>query len=177
MESEQLVTFKQLFAEAFSRNLTYLVSLWTGNTYPNGNNKLVSINTNKNGCWVCSTCINCDQRLFVQKVANKGAFFGNYSVDSYSGTGITEQTEYQFPREQICAILKTEQLTWKKLRRWDRGRLGTQFSRQNRSILLPIAELTGYYSVHPGIRTVPKEHNYRQFCVFSFRNSPRRTRP
>ena len=46
------------------------------------------------------------------------------------------------------------------------------------SILLSGAELTEYYSVHSGIRTeVPKEHSYRQFRVFSFRNSPKRMHP
>ena len=34
---------------------------------------------------------------------SKGAFFGDYSVDSYSGIRITEHTEYQFPKEQtLC---------------------------------------------------------------------------
>ena len=43
------------------------------------------------------------------------------------------------------------------------------------SILLSGADLTEYFSVHSGIRIVPKEHNYRQFRVFSFQNSPKRT--
>ena len=37
----------------------------------------------------------------------KGTFFWDYSVDSYSGIRITEHTEYQFPKNRICAILKT----------------------------------------------------------------------
>ena len=45
------------------------------------------------------------------------------------------------------------------------------------SILLSGAELTEYYSFHSGIRIGPKEHNYRQFRVFSSRNCPKRTRP
>ena len=44
-------------------------------------------------------------------------------------------------------------------------------------ILLSGAELTEYYSVHSKIRIGPKEHNYRQFCVFSFWNSPKRMCP
>ena len=32
-----------------------------------------------------------------------GAFLWDYSVESYSGMGITEHTEYQFPKEQtLC---------------------------------------------------------------------------
>ena len=40
------------------------------------------------------------------------------------------------------------------------------------------AELMEYYSVHSGIRIEYKnKHNYCQFCVFSFQNSPKRTCP
>ena len=37
----------------------------------------------------------------------KGAFFWDYSGYSYSGLGITEYTEFQFPKERSF-ILKTE---------------------------------------------------------------------
>ena len=36
-----------------------------------------------------------------------GAFFWDYSGYSYSGLGITEYTEFQFPKER-SAIVKTE---------------------------------------------------------------------
>ena len=36
----------------------------------------------------------------VDTVATLGALFWDYSVYSYSGVGITEDTEYQFPKEQ-----------------------------------------------------------------------------
>ena len=41
-------------------------------------------------------------------VGTAGAFYWDYSVDSHSGVGITEHTEYQFPKEhtenRIAAI-------------------------------------------------------------------------
>ena len=41
-------------------------------------------------------------------LSTKGTFFWDYSVDPNSGIRITEHTEYQFPKERLCA-LKTEQ--------------------------------------------------------------------
>ena len=39
----------------------------------------------------------------VDTVATLGTLFWDYSVYSYSGVGITEHTEYQFPKEQtLC---------------------------------------------------------------------------
>ena len=80
----------------------------------------------------------------IQSMIIQGAFYWNYSVDSYSGIRITENTEYQFPKENI------DVLTWQKLGRRDRGSLGTQFSRRNPK----------------DRRKLPNEHDYRLFCIF-----------
>ena len=53
-----------------------------------------------------------------------GTFFWDYSVDPYSDIRITEHTEYQFPKEQTLCFPEN-----RKLRRWNRGSLGTPFSR------------------------------------------------
>ena len=58
-------------------------------------------------------------------------------------------------KNRLCAIIKTEQLTWQKLRWWDRGSLDTHFSHQK------IGEnwrenTTNRYSVNSDIRIGPK---------------------
>ena len=52
-------------------------------------------------------------RQINRKINVKGAFVWDYSGYSYSGLGITEYTEFQFPKERSF-ILKTE-YSW---RRW-----------------------------------------------------------
>ena len=68
-----------------------------------------------------------------------GAFFWDYSLDSYSGIRITEHIEYQLPKEQTLCYS------------------------ENR-----IANVTKITAVRPrkSRRKLPKEHDYRLFCVF-----------
>ena len=45
----------------------------------------------------------CSRSYYNLKEHTEGAFFWDYSIDSYSGIRITEHTEYQFPKEQtLC---------------------------------------------------------------------------
>ena len=110
----------------------------------------------------------------IQPIMIQGAFYWNYSVDSYSGIRITENTEYQFPKEN------TDVLTWQKLGRRDRGSLGTQFSRRKTGENCQTNTITGcsVYSKQTAIPAIPPilllgidGLLIRSFCVFSFRNS------
>ena len=71
----------------------------------------------------------------------KGAFFWDYSVDSYSGIRITEHTEYQFPKEQTLCYSENRIADVTKMKAMRPRKSG--------------------YAIFP-----PKEHDYRLFCLF-----------
>ena len=73
-------------------------------------------------------------------------------------------------KNRLCAILKTELLTWQKLRRWDWGSLGIQFSHQKTGENCQKNTITGYsvYSVNSAIRS-----RTDRILFHSFRNQNR----
>ena len=78
----------------------------------------------------------------------KGAFFWDYSVDSYSGIRITEHTEYQFPKEQTLWYSENKIADVTKIKAMRPRKTG--------------------YAIFPpkDERKLPKDHNYRLFCLF-----------
>ena len=117
----------------------------------------------------------------MNRVLPEDAFFWDYSADSYSGTRTTEHTEYQFPKEQtlcysenrIADVIKIKAMRPRKSgyaifppkdgRKEHDHRL---LSVPNKPLFRPFRPF--YYQFY---------FNYRQFRVFLFRNSPKRTRP
>ena len=79
---------------------------------------------------------------------NWGAFFRDYSVDSYSGIRITEHTEYQFPKEQTLCYCEN--------RIADVTRIKAMRLRKSGYALFPPKDR----------RKLPKEHDYRLYCLF-----------
>ena len=78
----------------------------------------------------------------------KDALFWDYSIDSYSGIGITEHTEYQFPKEQT--------LCYSEKRIADVTKIKVMRPKKSRYAIFP----------PEGRQKLPKEHDYRLFCVF-----------
>ena len=133
---------------------------------------------------------------FTLYLQSMGTFFWDYLVNSYSGIRITEHTEYQFPKEQtLCYsenriadvtnidVMRPEKSGYaifppkdgRKMPQEQDYWLFCLFQTIHYSV--NSAELIEYYSVYSGIRIGPKRTQLLQFCVFSFRNSPKRMCP
>ena len=92
---------------------------------------------------VFCTGSDCNPNFPIQKcVVPYGAFFWDYSVDSYSGIRITKHTEYQFPKEQ------------------------TFWYSENR--IADVTKMSGYanFARKDGWK-LSKEHDHRLFCFNS----------
>ena len=80
-----------------------------------------------------------------------GAFFWDYSVSSYSGIRITEYAEYQFPKEPT--------LCYSENRIADMTKIKAMRPRKSRYAIFPPKDR----------RKLPKEHDYRLFRQFCYR--------
>ena len=96
-----------------------------------------------------------------------GAFFWDYSFDSYSGIRITENTEYQFPKEQtlcysenriadVIKIMRPRKSGYAIFPPKDGRKLPKEHDYRLFSLFLQFCyRLTEYYSVHSGIGIDP----------------------
>ena len=94
----------------------------------------------------------------IQPMLIQGAFFWDYSVDSYSGIRITEHTEYQFPKEQTLCYSENRIADVTKIKAMRPRKSRYAIFRQKTSENCQTNTITGY------ILSIPNKPLFRQFC-------------